>query len=711
MKSTKNDSSIGRFRIILAFIAILAVYILGTALHTMLPPQSNYWEQVDKRFTTENISIPANRGNILSADGQVLSGSIPVYRLYMDFKVYDPDSVSQKKIEKWRDSAFVADLDSISVGLAKIFQNHDAAWFRNHLLKGKQRGRFAWNICPGKLASYIQYKECQKLPMLRESANRSGFHAEEIMQRKKPYGMLASRTLGDLYADSSAKAKCGLELSFDSILRGKPGTSHSSKVLNKRIRFVDMPPEDGNDLLTTLDINIQDMADRALRNKLKEVNGEIGMAVVMEVKTGDVKAIVNLTRMSDGGYYECKNNAVSDLMEPGSTFKTASIMVALDDGKINKNTRVETGSGIYQMHGRWMKDHNWRKGGYGNLSVPEVLMFSSNIGVSRLIDDAYKDDPDRYVRGLNKLGVGLPLNLPFVGKGEPRVRHPKKQGRFWLNWSNTALPWMSIGYETMLPPIATLTFYNGIANGGKMVKPRFVTAELKDGQVIREFPTEVIKENMCKPSTLADIQEILELVVSKGLGKKAGNNGRYFKVSGKTGTAQIAAAGGGGYHSGTTRYMVSFCGYFPSEAPKYSCIVCIVKTGLPASGGGQCGPVFSEISQYIMSKGNSHDAREVSDSNSVYIPTSVRGQEQKSNLVLEELGIRELLETKTDSVPENKIPDVTGMGARDAVYELQKRDLKVNVHGKGRVKSQSIPAGSIAERGKTISIQLEQNQK
>ena len=200
-------------------------------------------------------------------------------------------------------------------------------------------------------------------------------------------------------------------------------------------------------------------------------------------------------------------------------------------------------------------------------------------------------------------------------------------------------------------------------------------------------------------------------MVSKGLGKKAGNNGRYFKVSGKTGTAQIAAAGGGGYHSGTTRYMVSFCGYFPSEAPKYSCIVCIVKSGLPASGGGQCGPVFSEISQYIMSKGNSHDVKEVSDSNSVYIPTSVRGQEKKSNLVMEELGIRELLESKIDSIPEDRIPDVTGMGARDAVYELQKRGLKVNLHGKGQVKSQSIPAGSIVQKGKTITIQLEQISK
>ena len=238
-----------------------------------------------------------------------------------------------------------------------------------------------------------------------------------------------------------------------------------------------------------------------------------------------------------------------------------------------------------------------------------------------------------------------------------------------------------------------------------------INPEMKDGQVIREFPTEVIKENMCKKSTLADIQEILEKVVSEGLGKKAGNNGRYFKVSGKTGTAQIAAAGGGGYHSGITRYMVSFCGYFPSEAPQYSCIVCIVKSGLPASGGGQCGPVFSEISQYIMSKGNSHDAKEVSDSNSVYVPTSVRGQEKRANLVYEELGIRKQLDAKVDSFPENKVPNVTGMGARDAVYELQKRGLKVRTTGKGRVKGQSIPAGSIAERGKTITIQLEQISK
>ena len=704
----KKDNSIGRYRILMGVIAIIALYILGTALQTMLPPKSHYWEKVDKRFIKENIPLRANRGNILSADGQVLSGSIPEFRLYMDFRVKDPDTASMRKIKHWRDSAFTRDLDSIAIGLDSIFPQHDAAWFKNRLLEGKDSGVFAWNILPKKLATYIQYKECKKLPMLRENANRGGFHVDTIMQRVRPYGSLALRTIGDLFPESDTKPKFGLELSFDSILRGKPGISHTAKVLNKRIPFVDLLPEDGNDILTTIDVNIQDMAESALRNKLIEVNGEIGIAVVMEVKTGDVKAIVNLGRMPDGTYCEDINHAVSDLMEPGSTFKTASIMVALDDGKINKNTRIDTGNGIFSMYKCFMKDHNWRKGGYGELTVPEVLMFSSNIGVSRLIDNAYKDDPDRYVRGLNKLGVGLPLDLPFVGKQEPRVRHPKKQGRFWLNWSKTALPWMSIGYETMLPPIATLAFYNGIANGGKFVKPRFVTAELKDGEIVREFPTEVIRESMCKPSTLADIQEILERVVREGLGKKAGNNEKYFKVSGKTGTAQIAARGGGGYHSGPTRYMVSFCGYFPSEAPKYSCIVCIVKTGLPASGGGQCGPVFSEISQYIMAKGNTRNAREIGDSTSVYVPNTARGQAGKANSVMQELGIKETVNEDTESVPDNIVPNVTGMGARDAVFELQKRGLKVKVVGKGRVKSQSISAGHVAEKGKTITIQLVQ---
>lgn len=703
MKADKKNS-IGRYRIIFCLILLGALYILGSALHTMLPPESQYWEQISKRFTKENLPIPATRGNLYDCNGKLVAGSVPEYRLYMDYVVIDPDSTARIKTQQFRDSAFAADIDSIATGLASIFPDKDAKWFRNRLVEGKKKGKHAWRIYPGH-ATYIQYCDCKKLPLLRETPFKGGFYADEMMQRKKPYGSLASRTLGDLYKDSTA-AKFGLELSFDSILRGKPGISHRAKVRNRRLTFIDVEPENGHDLVTTIDVDIQDMAEKALVSKLKEtsVNGEIGMAIVMEVATGDVKAIVNMTRGKDGEYYEMKNNAVSDLMEPGSTFKTASIMVGLEDGKIKKTDRIDCTGGIYQMHGRQMKDHNWHKGGYGELTVSQVLEFSSNIGVSRLIDNAYHDRPEDFVKGLRREGVGYLLDLPFQGRGNPIVPSPDDTKRYW---SKTDLPWMSIGYVTQLPPISTLTFYNAIANGGKMVKPRFIKAEMENGKVVREYPTEVIKEHICKPSTLEDIQDILEKVVSQGLGKKAGNGGRLFHVSGKTGTAQIAKGHGAGYHTGTPRYMVSFCGYFPSEKPLYSCIVCIVKEGLPASGGGQCGPVFSEISQYVMAKGIYHDTEEAADSASRFVPNIANGYDTNISELLKEIEVNiDSVPTNVEPCPEGKVPNVIGMGAKDAVYALQDKGIKVKLNGTGKVTAQSIPAGGNAIKGTTISLSL-----
>jgi len=700
-----KKNSIGRYRILFGFMCLAAVYVLGTALRTMLPPKSEYWASVNKRFIKENVPIPASRGNLLGCDGQVLVGTLPKYRLCVDFRVGGRDSVAVDSMQRWRDDAYKLYKDSIALGLARIFPEYGANWFRNRIEKGLRERRFGFQLYP-KLASYIQYKQAQELPVLRESVLKGGFHGDPIPLRIKPYGSLASRTLGELYTDSG-RAKCGLELSFDSILRGTPGSSHRIKVRDARVSIIDRPPLDGHDLKTTIDINLQDVAERSLKNKLMEesVNGEVGIAIVMEVKTGDVKAIVNLTRGADGNYYEMKNNAVSDLMEPGSTFKTASIMVALEDGKITKDTRVDTGKGVYKMHGSNMKDHNWNKGGYGELTVSQVLEFSSNIGVSRLIDDAYHDHPEAYVDGLYREGVGIPLNLPFAGAGEPKVRRPEKKGKYWLNWSKTALPWMSIGYETMLPPISTLTFYNAIANGGCMVKPRFITAELCDGQVVREFPTEVIKPSICSKHTLYDIQDILEKVVSQGLGKKAGNGGKLFKVSGKTGTAQIAS--GGSYRNGVHRYMVSFCGYFPSEAPRYSCIVCIVKRGTPASGGSQAGPVFRDISLYLMSKGVYRNTEEAADSNSVYTPEVLKGSAEKTETLLKQMNLRGAqFENDPDTLAKGRVPNFIGMGASDAVYEAQKRGLKVRITGVGRVMAQDISAGSEVTKGKTITLTL-----
>jgi len=673
-----NKKAIKRFKLILIGISLLGAYILGTALNTMLV-QSDYWRQVSLRFVSDSLNVEAQRGNIISADGKVMVASLPQYRLFMDFVVIDKDSIAREKAQHWRDSALNTDIDSIAEGLNRIFPDKSVQWFKERLRNGRKRGSHAWNLYP-RLATYIQYQQCKELPLLRETPLKGGFNPERIMLRKKPYGSLASRTLGDLSKDS-AKATSGLEWCYDTILSGKNGIKHRSKVRNQMISFFDRQPINGHDLVSTIDVTMQDIAEKAIVNKLKEVHGDKGVVILMEVATGDIKAIVSMTRYKnettgEDEYYEAQNDAINALWEPGSTFKTGSIMVALEDGKITPETRVETGNGIYMMHRRPMKDHNWRKGGYGNLSVTEILEYSSNIGVSRIIDSLYHDNPQKYVQGLYNEGVGISLGLPMGAN--PRVRMPNTD-KIRGNWSETALAWMSIGYETQIPPISTVAFYNAIANNGRMVRPRFVKAEMANGQIVREFPVEVIKERICSPHTLKDIQTILEKVVSEGLGRKAGN--KRFKVSGKTGTAQVAENGSYASHA----YMVSFCGYFPSDAPKYSCIVCIKKRGLPASGGGQCGPVFSEISQLVMNQGVHRDPSEAADSTSVFTPTM--GKQRKK--------------VSTDIAP-----DVIGMGARDAVYTMQQAGFKVKLHGTGHVYEQSIPAGTKDIKGKTITLNL-----
>lgn len=676
----KNNSTQRYFILLLLFCA-LGTYILSKAAHTALTKR-DYWMAVSKRFGKENIPLPTTRGNIYDCKGRLMAGSVPEYRLFIDFEVMNRNI---------NDTIFYSRLDSIAEGLADIFPLHrptrkeTVKFFRNRLVQGRKQNAKAWRIYPHN-ATYIQYKQCLELPLLKLHKYKGGFYETKIMYRKHPYGSLAERTIGSLMA-SDGKAKNGLELSFDSILAGKPGVAHTTRMRNKYVRVVDQAPIPGNDLLTTIDVDIQDMAEKALVAKLKEesVNGILGMAVVMEVATGEVKAIVNMHRGQDGNYYELKNSVVSDLMEPGSTFKTASMMLALDDGKATLNTTVDCTGGIRNMYGRQMRDHNHNKGGYGVLTFSQILENSSNIGVSHIIDEAYKSNPQAYVDGLRRIGIGIPLDLPFAGKGEPLIPQPNSKKRYW---SKPDLPWMSIGYVSQQPVISTLTFYNAIANGGKMVKPKFIKAEMKDGKIVREFPTEVLKEQICKPSTLKDIQWCLNNVVSIGLGKRAGNGGKLFQVSGKTGTAQVAK-GKAGYHSGQKRYMVSFCGYFPSEAPKYSCIVAIVKDGLPASGGVQCGPVFSQISQYVMAQGTARRAAELADSTSVLTPTyrDTRDKARECSLEL--------------------VPDVLGMGAKDAVFVMERRGIKVSLHGTGSVKQQSLKPGTKVTKGMSVVLTLD----
>nr|WP_294872965.1 penicillin-binding protein [Prevotella sp.] len=707
-----------RYRAISLVMIILAVCVVGKSLYIMTAKR-DYWMKVAERQKRDSVTVKPNRGNILSCTGQLLASSLPEFKIYMDF-------VALKEAKS--DSLWDVKVDSICNGLHKIFPDKSAAEFKQHLSEGKAKMKRHWAIYNERI-NYNTFCEVKDLPMFKLNSNKSGFHWEEFNARQRSYGSLAGRTIGAMYGAKDT-ARFGLELSYDSILRGTNGIVHRRKVRNKFLDITDTPPIDGADIVTTLDVSMQDLAERSVIKELKEINGNVGVAIVMEVKTGDIKAIVNMEKCFDGQYREIHNHAVSDLLEPGSVFKPASLLVALDDGVVDTTLHVETGGGVWQMYGRDMKDHNWRKGGYGLLTFAQTLWYSSNIGVSRIIDDHYKNNPKKFVQGIHRLGLADDLKIPLVGATPARIRMPHKNSHGqYDNWSKTALPWMSIGYETQVPPISTLTFYNALANNGTMMRPRFVTKVVKNGETIMEFPPEVMHEHIAKDASIKKMQTILEQVVSIGLGKKAGSPN--FKVAGKTGTAQMSK-GAGGYKSGVVNYLLSFAGYFPADNPRYSCIVCIQKSGLPASGGGMSGKVFHEISEGIMAQSLKLDVKDARDSASIFVPQVKDGNILAADYVLTHLGINakttwsgnsfagkpiwgkaETIGNKYIKLEKQKqygkgtVPDVIGLGARDAVYQMESRGIRTQIYGRGKVVKQTLIPGTLIKKGATCSITLE----
>ena len=702
MSKFNSNKVMWRYSVIAVLLTLAGVAVIVKAAYIMTA-EKEYWTTVQSQLTHDSIPVKPNRGNILSCDGQLMSSSIPEYRIYMDFQAGDED----------RDSLWQLKLDSICLGLNEVFPDMSEKEFREHLENGRQKvtksgavGARHWPVWKRRI-DYNTFTEVRKLPVFRMNKYKSGFHWEEFNARNRPFGSLAQRTVGVMFGEIDS-ARCGLELSFDSLLRGQDGLEHRQKVLNKVMNITKVPAVDGADLVTTIDVNMQDMAERAVVNELKEIGGDMGVAILMEVETGDVKAIVNMSRVGDGQYAETINSAISYRCEPGSVFKVASLLVALDDGVIPNDTSyiIHTGGGVMEMHGRPMKDHNWRNGGYQDINVARTLEVSSNIGTSYVIDKFYGKNPEKYVEGLYRVGIHEDLKLPLVGYHPPVIRMPDtKTTDRSKYWSKTTLPWMSIGYETQIAPINTLAFYNAIANGGKMMQPRFVTKVVKDGEIIKEFPPVVLKEQIAKPKTITMMQTILEHVVSQGLGRKAAPISKAFKVAGKTGTAQIADEHGG-YHSGTTRYWLSFAGFFPADNPRYSCIVCLRKTGLPASGGGMSGVVFRHIAEGVMAQNVKRLVDDVRDENSDFTPDVKGGNSAASSYVLNQLGVKGR-SANVSKAGLDIMPDVTGMGARDAVYELERRGIKVTIHGRGKVKSQSIAAGKSVKAGGVCELYMD----
>lgn len=718
MSKFDAKKSMPRYMAFVLLLTFLGICVIAQEVRLMTAKR-DFWMQVADRVKRDSVSVKPNRGNILSCDGQLLASSLPEFKIYMDFQaIHDAGN----------DSLWRAQKAEVCRGLHRIFPEMSAEEFQRHLDEGQKKKSRYWAVWPKRI-DYTTYTETLQLPFFSLPKYKSGFYCEEYNARKRSYGSLAGRTIGAMYGAKDT-ARFGLELSYDSILRGKNGIVHRRKVRNKFLNITDMAPVDGADIVTTLDVGMQDLAERAVIDELKLINGNVGVALVMEVKTGDIKAIVNMEKCVDGEYREVRNHAVSDLLEPGSVFKPVSIMVALDDGVVDTTEHVETGGGVWNMYGRDMKDHNWRRGGYGMLTLPQTLEYSSNIGVSRIIDDHYHNNPEKFVRGVYRTGIADDLGIPLVGSSPARIRMPHKNSHGqYDNWSKTALAWMSIGYETQVPPISTLTFYNAIANNGTMMRPRFVTKVVKNGETLMEFPPEVMRKQICKESTVKQMQTILEHVVSQGLGRKAGSTS--FKVAGKTGTAQISK-GSGGYKAGGTNYLLSFAGFFPADNPRYSCIVCIQKSGLPASGGGMSGVVFHNIAEGIMAQDVKLDVSDAKDENSILVPHVDNGNILAADYVLSHLGIATNVNwsgSYADGNPiwgraesngnakvslirqkqygKGQVPDVSGMGARDAVFLLESRGLKTSVSGRGRVVKQSLEPGTKVRKGQRCVLTLE----
>ena len=406
MSKLNEAKVIPRYMLVSVLMTLVSCCVLGKAFYIMTA-EKDYWAEAAKQSARDSVKLEATRGNILSCDGRLMATTMPQYKIFMDFETLRSNPT---------DTAFADSLDAICQGLNEIFPEKPAEEFKAELKKGYAKRSRVWPVWK-KRVDYDTWMEVSQLPVFRRGANKSGIHADKFTYRQHPFGSLAGRTIGDLYKEQygGRVPRCGLEMAFDSVLRGKEGIGHSMMVRSKFLTITDVPPENGSDVVTTIDVNMQDLAERSVVDELKLIGGKVGVAIVMEVATGDIKAMVNMQHCDDGEYREIANHAVSDLLEPGSVFKTASIMAALDDGYVDTTYMVETGGGVWNMYGRDMKDHNWSRGGYGTLMLPWTLKYSSNIGVSRIIDKFYHDQPEKFVQKIHSFGLATDYKVPIPG--------------------------------------------------------------------------------------------------------------------------------------------------------------------------------------------------------------------------------------------------------------------------------------------------------
>jgi cell division protein FtsI (penicillin-binding protein 3) len=704
----KNDIL---WRVYLCFlgIVVLGACVIGRAFYIQ-QVQGEYWRDMGKSLQLKYLPIEAERGSIYSEDGNMLSTSIPVFDIYVDFAA---DGLREKQGKRFKDN-----LDSLSLSLAALFKDRSAAEYKKQLqLAYKNKDRY---FSLKKKISFDEYRALRNFPLVRQGRNKSGFIIDTRDKRINPYVLLANRTIG--LSRLNAKKNVGLELTYDSLLRGVSGQRLMRYVGGSYMPVMgsELDPVNGKDVITTLDTYIQDVAENALMKMLVQNNSVHGTVLIMETATGKIKAIANLGKQPDGSYIEDLNYGIGKATEPGSVFKLATLLSLLEDKHVNMNSIVDCEGGVKSFYGLRIKDSHL---GYGKITVKEAFLMSSNVAFASLAEQFYHKEPKKFVEHLQRFRLNKMTGIDIVASsGKPTIKTPANR-----SWSKTTLPYMAHGYEELVTPLHMLMLYNAVANNGKMMRPYLVNSIMDYGVNIRKIEPEVLVEKICSDETLAQAKECLRAVVDSvhGTGHRILFDSAY-SISGKTGTA-VTALDNKGYNKGNKIYQASFIGFFPSEKPVYSMAVVIQNSreSKKIYGADVSGWVFKEISDRLYSRflANTKMKTSTAADSLLYHSYGLKNDYQ-SIFGFMNIGYKDSaqggywrnMQMKNNAanlnIPDNSTgkssttPDVTGMGLKDALYMLENKGLVVEVQGRGKVLSQSLMAGSHFIKGQKISLLL-----
>jgi cell division protein FtsI (penicillin-binding protein 3) len=699
-----RDEIVWRSGVVYFALALLAVSILVKIL-ILQYVQHNKWAAMSEKYVFKTGEVEANRGDIISSDGRLLASSIPYYTIYMDTRSSGMTSAT-----------FSNGINGLSSGLARLLGERSAAGWKEMIIDARKKGdRY---LLIRRKVDYATLMAIRELPIFREGQFKGGMVAQAENRRILPNNDLAARTIGYLNLGTEG-TEVGIEGSFNKELAGRNGIAVKQRLTGGDWITVDntntVETVDGDDVETTIDVDFQDVASTALLNQLRKHNANHGCAVLMEVRTGDVKAIANLEIGDDGNYHESYNFALGESTEPGSTFKLPSLMAAIEDGVVDTGDIVDTGNGSVKFYNKVIRDT--KEDGYGKISVKQVFEKSSNVGTSKIIYEHYKDNPKKWVDRLCAFRLNKKLDLQLKGEGMPLIRYPGDK-----LWSGVSLPMMSHGYEVQMTPLQILTFYNSVANDGRMMKPRFVTSVLRNGSVVKRYEPEIIINSIASRSTIRKAQKMMEGVVEHGTAENLKNPN--YRIAGKTGTAQIARGKSGYKQDDAVSYQASFVGYFPAENPLYSCIVVV---NAPSNGvyygNIVAGNVFKEISDRVYAKRFFRDyIHEDNDEKIVAAPEAGNGYREDINEVLRKLDVKYRKTSDEDwvatresgdtirlagvKIQKGLVPDVRGMSLRDAIYVLENSGLRVRYSGKGRVLRQSPEHGARYSIGTVVSLDM-----